>query len=41
VLPGGRGFLFLRQRQADRAAAAPLLVQAENWFAEVRARSAH
>jgi eukaryotic-like serine/threonine-protein kinase len=40
VLPGGRGFLFLRQRQADRAAAAPLLVQAENWFAEVRARSA-
>ncbi|HET6579691.1 MAG TPA: protein kinase [Gemmatimonadales bacterium] len=41
VLPGGRGFLFLRPRQADRAAAGPLLVQAENWFAEVRARSAH
>jgi eukaryotic-like serine/threonine-protein kinase len=40
VLPGGRGFLFLRQRQADRTAAAPLLVQAENWFADVRARSA-
>jgi serine/threonine-protein kinase len=40
VLPGGRGFVFLRQRSADRAAAPPL-VQAENWFADVRARSAH
>ena len=41
VLPGGRGFLFLRQRQSERGAARPQLVEAEHWFADVRARSAH
>jgi eukaryotic-like serine/threonine-protein kinase len=41
VLPGGRGFVFLRPRQAGRAAAAVTVVEAENWFADVRARSAH
>jgi WD40 repeat protein len=37
VLPGGR-FVFLRPRQSGRLAA-PVLVRAENWFADVRART--
>jgi tRNA A-37 threonylcarbamoyl transferase component Bud32 len=41
VLSGGRGFLFLRQRQTSRTAAVPPVVLVENWFADVRARSAH
>jgi Tol biopolymer transport system component len=40
VLPGGRGFIFLRPRQSGRLTA-PVVVRAENWFADVRARSAH
>jgi serine/threonine-protein kinase len=39
VLPGGRGFMFLRALQSAQAGAAPTVVEAENWFAEVRARS--
>ena len=39
VLPGGRGFVFSRQRQTERAAVQPALVEAENWFADVRART--
>ena len=38
VLPGGRGFVFLRQRQSAQAAAALPVVQVENWFADVHAR---
>jgi hypothetical protein len=40
VLPGGRGFVFLRLRQTGRGAG-PMIVEAENWFADVRARAAH
>ena len=40
VLPGGRGFIFLRPRQSGRLSA-PVVVRAENWFADVRARTAH
>ena len=40
VLPGGRGFVFLHQRQSGRAAAGVTVVQADNWFADVRARLA-
>jgi Tol biopolymer transport system component len=39
VLPGGAGFIFGRQRVAGPAAAQPALVEAENWFADVRART--
>jgi hypothetical protein len=39
VLPGGRGLVFMRPRQSGRLAA-PVLVRAENWFADVRARTA-
>jgi serine/threonine-protein kinase len=39
VLPGGRAFIFLRPRQAARAAAGVPVVEAENWFADVRART--
>jgi hypothetical protein len=38
VLPGGRGFVFLRQRQSAQAAATLPVVQVENWFADVHAR---
>jgi hypothetical protein len=38
VLPGGRGFIFARQR-SDRTALQPAMVEAENWFADVRART--
>jgi serine/threonine-protein kinase len=38
VLPGGRGFVFARQR-SDPTATQPALVEAENWFADVRART--
>jgi serine/threonine-protein kinase len=38
VLPGGRGFVFARQR-TERTTAQPALVEAENWFADVRART--
>jgi serine/threonine-protein kinase len=41
VLPGGRGFIFARQRETGRPATQPALVQAENWFADVRAKTAH
>ena len=40
VMPGGRGFVFLRPRQTGRVAG-PTIVEAENWFADVRARTAH
>jgi hypothetical protein len=39
VFPAGKGFLFPRPRQPGQAAAAPTVVEAENWFAEVRART--
>jgi eukaryotic-like serine/threonine-protein kinase len=38
VMPGGRGFVFFRPRQANRAAGGVTVIEAENWFAEVRAR---
>jgi serine/threonine-protein kinase len=41
VLPGGRGFVFLRQRQSAQAATTPPIVLVENWFADLRARLAH
>jgi serine/threonine-protein kinase len=41
VLPGGRGFIFTRQRETGRPATQPALVQAENWFADVRVKTAH
>jgi len=39
VLPGGRGFVFLRPRQAARSAVGATLVQAENWLDDVRLRA--
>ena len=39
VLPDGRGFIFLRPRQTGRPAAQAALVQAEHWFADVRAKA--
>jgi hypothetical protein len=39
VLPDGRGFLFNRPRLPAQASAAPTVVEAENWFAAVRART--
>jgi len=41
VLPGGRGFIFARPRTTDRGAVQPAVVQAESWFADVRARMEH
>jgi serine/threonine-protein kinase len=38
VLPDGRGFIFARQR-SERSAMQPALVEVENWFADVRART--
>jgi Tol biopolymer transport system component/tRNA A-37 threonylcarbamoyl transferase component Bud32 len=40
VLPGSRGFVFLRPRRSGQPGAVAV-VEAENWFADVRARSAH
>jgi len=40
VLPGGRGFVFLRPHQAGRTAVGETVVQAENWLDDVRARTA-
>ena len=39
VLSGGRGFVFLRQRQSAQAIAPPVVL-VENWFADLRARIA-
>ncbi|MEP6688922.1 MAG: protein kinase, partial [Gemmatimonadales bacterium] len=39
VLPGGRGFVFLRSRQVGQTAGVTL-VQAEHWLDDVRARTA-
>ena len=39
VLPDGRGFIFARPRETGRPAAQAALVQAESWFADVRARA--
>jgi serine/threonine-protein kinase len=39
VLPDGRGFLFNRPRLPGQALVAPTVVEAENWFAAVRART--
>jgi len=41
VLPGGRGFVFLRQRQSTQAVATLPVVMVENWFADLRARLKH
>ena len=38
VLPGGRGFVFMRLRQSSQAARALPVVQVEHWFVDVRAR---
>jgi hypothetical protein len=38
VLPGGRGFVFLRLRQSTQTATTRPVVQAENWFADIKAR---
>jgi serine/threonine-protein kinase len=40
VLPGGRGFVFLRPRQLGQAAPGVKIVQAEHWLDDVRARTA-
>jgi hypothetical protein len=40
VLPGGRGFIFLRPHQAGHTTAGVTLVQAEHWLDDVRARTA-
>ncbi|HKT61120.1 MAG TPA: hypothetical protein VJQ46_13800, partial [Gemmatimonadales bacterium] len=39
VLPGGKGLVFPRPWQTGPAAAAATVVEAENWFADVRART--
>jgi serine/threonine-protein kinase len=39
VLPGGKHLLFPRPWQIGQAVAAPTVVEVENWFAEVRART--
>ena len=39
VLPDGRGFIFARPRETGRPAAQTALVQAEDWFADVRAKA--
>ena len=39
VVPGGRGFLFLRARGSSRRADEVPVVQVENWFADIRART--
>jgi serine/threonine-protein kinase len=41
VLPGGRGFVFLRQRQSTQTPTTTPLVLVENWFADLRARLSH
>ena len=41
VLPGGRGFIFVRPRQTGRTTALITVVQADNWFADARARTSH
>ena len=38
VLPGGRGFVFLRLRQSAQTATTLPVVQVENWFADLRTR---
>ena len=40
VTAGGREFLFSRQRQQDRTAGPPPVVEAENWFVDVRRKMA-
>jgi hypothetical protein len=39
VLPGGKGFVFLRPHQAGQRAIGVTLVQAEHWLDDVRART--
>jgi hypothetical protein len=39
VLPGGRGLVFPRIWGANPRGGAPVVVEAENWLAEVRART--
>jgi hypothetical protein len=39
VFPGRKGLLFPRPWQAGPAAAEPTVVEAENWLADVRART--
>jgi hypothetical protein len=39
VLPGGKGLLFPRPWRPGPAVAAPTVVEAENWFAEVKTRT--
>ena len=38
VLPGGRGFAFMRLRQSSQTPTTAPVVQVDNWFADVRAR---
>jgi hypothetical protein len=39
VLPAGKGIVFPRPWGADPAAGAPIVVEAENWLADVQART--
>jgi eukaryotic-like serine/threonine-protein kinase len=39
VLPGGRGFVFLRGHQAGHTTPGVTLVEAEHWLDDVRARA--
>jgi serine/threonine-protein kinase len=39
VLPGGRGFLFMRPHLTGQGATTPPIVEVENWFADLRART--
>ena len=39
VLPGGKGIVFPRPYGSDPAAGAPTVVEAENWLADVQART--
>jgi serine/threonine-protein kinase len=41
VLPGGRGFLFMRAKLTGQQATTLPIVQVENWFADIKARMAH
>jgi len=41
VLPDGRGFIFGRSRLGSQAVVTPPVVQVENWFTDLKSRTAH
>ncbi len=41
VLPGGKGFLFMRTRLATQGRGGVPIVQVDNWFADLKARTSH